>query len=163
MSENLKASRARTLTRLVLALFGLGLFVAVLLAVAFRKPPPAKASPIQARLELAAGEVSVDLGKGPARAVSGTPLLADAKVTTEKGARALVRLPDGSRLFMRAESSIKLGAESVVLEKGEYFLDAPPTDRKPMVHEIAATAVTAAEAGVAIKREGADVSVYVAR
>lgn len=163
MSENLKVSRARTLTRLVLAVLGLGLFVAVLLAVALRKPPPAKASPIQARLELAAGEVSVDLGQGPARAVSGTPLLADAKITTEKGARALVRLPDGSRLFMRAESSIKLGGESVVLEKGEYFLDAPPTDRKPMVHEIAATSVTAAEAGVAIRRDGADASVYVAR
>lgn len=163
MSEHLKASRARTLTRLVLALLALGLFVAVLLAVALRKPPPAKASPIQARLELAAGEVSVDLGQGPARAVSGTPLLADAKIITEKGARALVRLPDGSRLFMRAESSIKLGAESVALDKGEYFLDAPPTDRKPMVHEVGGAAVTAAEAGVAIKREGADVSVYVAR
>jgi tetratricopeptide (TPR) repeat protein len=163
MSENLKSARARTITRLVLALLGLALFVAALLAVALKKPPPSKALPIQARLELAAGEVSVDLGQGPARAVSGTPLLSDAKISTQKGARALVRLPDGSRLFMRSESSIALGAESVVLEQGEYFLDAPPTDRKPMVHQVAGTAVTAAETGVAIRRDGADASIYVAR
>lgn len=163
MSESLKASRARTLTRLVLALLALGLVVAVLLAVALKKPPPSKASPIGARLELAAGEVSVDLGQGPARAVSGTPLLADAKISTQKGARALVRLPDGSRLFMRADSGITLGAESVALEQGEYFVDAPPTDRKAMVHSVAGTTVTAAETGVAIRRDGADATIYVAR
>ncbi len=163
MSESLKAARGRTLTRLVLALLALGLFVAVLLAVALRKPPPSKAAPIQARLELAAGEVSVDLGQGPARAVSGAPLLADAKIATHKGARALVRLPDGSRLFMRSDSRITLGAESVVLEQGEYFVDAPPTDRKPIVHSVAGTSVTAAETGVAIKRSGADATIYVAR
>ncbi|MBK7581575.1 MAG: hypothetical protein IPI67_15360 [Myxococcales bacterium] len=163
MSDNLKASRARTVTRLILALLALALFVAVLLAVALRRPPPVKASPIQARLELAAGEVSVDSGQGAERAVSGTPLFADAKISTDKGARALVRLPDGSRLFLRGESSIKLGTEAVTLEAGEYFLDAPPTDRKAMLHQIAGTLVTAAEAGVAIRRDGADASIYVAR
>ena len=34
----------------------------------------------------------VDEGSGEQRAVSGTALLADAKVRTDKGARALVRL-----------------------------------------------------------------------
>jgi tetratricopeptide (TPR) repeat protein len=163
MSETLTASRKRTLVRLALAVLGLLMFTALLLAVALRKPPPVKASPIQARLELAAGEVSVDVGQGPVRAVSGTPLMADAKVSTDKGARALVRLPDGSRLFMRAESGIALLSEAVSLERGEYFLDAPPTDRKPMVHQVAGATVTAAEAGVAIRRDGGDVTVYVAR
>jgi Ca-activated chloride channel family protein len=163
MNENLKKARMRTLKRLVLAVLGLGLFVVILVVVALRQPPPTKAAPIQARLELAAGEVSVDLGQGPTRAVSGTPLLAGAKITTDKGARALVRLPDGSRLFVRGESSISLGDESITLEKGEYFLDAPPTDRKPLTHQVAGAAISAAESGVSIERQGNNVSVYVAR
>lgn len=163
MSDNLKASRTRTLVRLLIALVGLALFTVLLLAIALRKPPPVATSPIQARLELAAGEVSIDVGQGPVRAVSGTPLLADAKVSTDKGARALLRLPDGSRLFLRSDSDIELHAETTVLARGEYFLDAPPTDRKPMVHEVAGTSVTAAESGVSIRRDGGDASIYVAR
>jgi Ca-activated chloride channel homolog len=163
MNETLKKSRAVTVRRLVLAVLALGLFVTVVLIVALRKPPPAKAMPIQARLELAAGEVTVDMGQGPARAVSGTPLLADAKISTAKGARALVRLPDGSRLFMRSDSAIELGTDSVTLDSGEYFLDAPPTDRKPMLHSAGSASVTAAESGVSLRRSGGDVTVYVAR
>jgi len=163
MSENLKKARMRTLRRLLLALLGLGLFVALLLVIILREPAPTKAAPIQARLELAAGEVSVDLGQGAVRAISGAPLLAGAKVVTDKGARALVRLPDGSRLFLRSESAVVLGDESLKLEKGEYFLDAPPTDRKPIVHQVGDTAVSAAESGMSIRREGNGAVVYVAR
>ncbi len=164
MSETNRAkSRTRIIQRIVLAGLAFLLFVGVILIIVLRKPPPAAAAPIQARLELAAGEVTVDLGDGPTRAVSGTPLLESAKIKTEKGARALVRLPDGSRLFVRAESALTLGTESVSLEQGEYFLDAPPTDRKPLVHQVGDTAITGAEAGLSIRRDGNGCTIYVAR
>lgn len=164
MTETKQAkSTARIIQRVVLAGLAFLLTVGVVLVIVLRKPPPVQAAPIQARLELAAGQVSVDMGQGPTRAVSGTPLLANAKIETDKGARALVRLPDGSRLFLRGESSVTLGTESVKLEKGEYFLDAPPTDRKPLVHQVGDTAVTGAEAGLSIRRESDGASVYVAR
>jgi Ca-activated chloride channel homolog len=164
MTETKQAkSTARIIQRVALAGLAFVLMIGVVLVIVLRKPPPVQAAPIQARLELAAGEVSVDMGQGPTRAVSGTPLLASAKIETDKGARALVRLPDGSRLFLRGESSVTLGTESVRLDKGEYFLDAPPTDRKPLVHQVGDTAVTGAEAGVSIRRESDGSSVYVAR
>jgi tetratricopeptide (TPR) repeat protein len=164
MTESKQAKSARRwIQRIVLAGLAFFLFVAVVLVIVLRKPAPVQASPIQARLELAAGEVTVDMGDGPSRAVSGTPLLANAKIATDKGARALVRLPDGSKLFLRGESSVTLATESVSLEKGEYFLDAPPTDRKPLVHQVGGTAVTGADAGMSIRRDGDDTTVYVAR
>ena len=153
----------KLLTRGALALGALGVIIAVIAYVATRKPPPVKALAIQARLELAAGEVSVDTGEGPARAVSGTPLMDSARMTTGAGARALVRLPDGSRLFIREQSALSLAADAVSLEKGEYFVDAPPTERKPTAHSIGEVVVTAAEAGFDVRRDGDSVLVYVAR
>ncbi len=153
----------KLVTRGVLALMALGVVVAVIAYVATRKPPPVKALAIQARLELAAGEVSVDMGEGPARAVSGTPLMDNARIATADGARALVRLPDGSALFIRAGSALSLGADSVSLDKGEYFVDAPPTERKPTSHAVGEAVVTAAEAGFDVRRDGDSVVVYVAR
>ncbi|MCB9576907.1 MAG: FecR domain-containing protein [Polyangiaceae bacterium] len=158
-----KAPIGRTVRRIVLAALALGVIASVIVFVATRKPPPVKAAPIQARLELAAGQVTVDLGQGPERAVSGAPLLEDAKVAADKGARALIRLPDGSRLFLRGESAIRLGESSVALESGEYFVDAPPTDRKPTVHTVGGVTVTAVESGLDVKRQGDGAVVYVAR
>ena len=94
--------------------------VAAIFAVviyARRTPAPEKAPAIQARLELAAGEVRIDNGRGEVRAVSGTPLLANAKIRTDKGARALVRLPDGATVFLRAESALALAPSAVRLER----------------------------------------------
>lgn len=163
MTEAKKSKLAKNLTRAVLAFGALALLVAVIVFVATREPKPVKAAPIQARLELAAGDVSIDSGSGPVRAVSGTALLADTKLATGKGARALVRLPDGSRIFLRDQSAVALGADSLVLEQGEYWLDAPPTDRKPLVHEVAGTSVSAADSGIDVKRDGKGVVIYVAR
>jgi tetratricopeptide (TPR) repeat protein len=145
---------------------GLAAFVLVLGAgihLLLRKPLPARAAPIGARLELVAGEVTVDGGDGPLRVVSGTPLLTDVKLSTGKGARALVRLPDGSRLFLRDSSGVRLGPDAVRLERGEYWLDAPPVDRKPLVHESGDVSVAAADAGLSIRRDGGLGVIYVAR
>jgi Ca-activated chloride channel homolog len=163
MTEQKQSKLARNIRRAVLAGLGLAMVAAIIVFVATREAKPVKAAPIQARLELAAGDVSIDSGKGLERAVSGAALLADTKLETAKGARALVRLPDGSRIFLRAESSVTLGADSLTLERGQYWLDAPPTDRKPLVHEVAGASVSAADAGLDVKRDGSSVAVYVAR
>ncbi|HMJ14956.1 MAG TPA: VIT domain-containing protein, partial [Polyangiaceae bacterium] len=145
---------------------GAVLVLAVIIAVVVfgnRKPAPEKAAAIQARLELAAGEVRIDNGAGELRAVSGMPLMQNAKIRTEKGARALVRLPDGAVLFMRADSLLALAPASVRLERGEYFLNAPPTERQTLVHQLGDVAVTAADAGLSLRRRGDLGVVYVAR
>src|SRR3954470_20898805 len=66
-----------------------------------RSVAPITAQPIQARLELAAGEVTLKDGKDWPTVVSGLPLPEGAELATGKGARALVRLSDGSAIFLR--------------------------------------------------------------
>ncbi len=135
----------------------------IVVYVLTRQPPPVAAAPIQARLELAAGEVTLGTGAEGVRAVSGTPLLAGAEVATAQGARALVRLPDGSSIFLRDETAVKLGEGSLALERGEYWLEAPPVEREPLAHQAGDVSVAAADAGLSVKRDGSTVTVYVAR
>ncbi len=153
----------RLVLRAALGFLALLMCAAIVVYVATREAEPELSPPIQARLELAAGQVTVDFGAGPKQAVSGTALLADAHVSTAKGARALVRLPDGSRIFLRDNSAVKLGADAVQLEAGEYWLDAPPTERQAMVHRVGAVSVAAADAGLSILKQEGQVVVYVAR
>ncbi|MCC6523225.1 MAG: FecR domain-containing protein [Polyangiaceae bacterium] len=157
-------NKKKWLQRALLLVLAVGACIAIVaLTVQAKKPAPKAATAIEARLELAAGEVTVDQGSGPERAVSGTPIHADARVTTGKGARALVRLPDGSSTFLRGGSAIHIGADELALESGEYWLDAPPAERKPLVHRAGDITLTAAEAGLSFRRDGARVTVYVAR
>jgi Ca-activated chloride channel family protein len=153
---------SRWLVRSVLALVLVAVVAVVVYAVT-RPVQPRPAPALQARLELAAGEVTIDVGDGPVRAVSGTALVANAHISTAKGARALVRLPDGSTVFLRDNSAVELGVDAVELETGEYWLDAPPVERKAMVHRSGDVTVSAADAGLSIQRDGERVVVYVAR
>lgn len=152
----------RGLRMIAVAAFA-GLIGAVVVYLVTREPPPQAASAIQARLELAAGEVWVTQGGVRVRAPSGTALMARAQVATEPGARALIQLPDGSRLFMREGSQLTLSDDRVLLEQGEYWVDAAPTDRKPLVHDVDGVAVSGADAGMSVKRGKGEVTVYVAR
>ncbi len=164
-SEGNNKSRKRELARVALVVLVVLLLVGGAVYQALRKPAVTKSAPIEARLELAAGQVLVTHGEGTAerRAISGTALRAKAKVRTEKGARALVRLPDGSTVFLRGGTTIRLESGGVALEDGEYWLDAPPEDRQPLVHRAAEASVSASEAGLAIKRAKENVEIYVAR
>ena len=90
---------------------------------------PEVVAPIQARLELAAGAVSLD----GAPAYSGAALRVDARLASDPGARALARLSDGSAVFLRKDTEVHLGASEVLLHKGEMWLDAPPTERDPLI------------------------------
>src|SRR5687768_10117876 len=153
MNDLRRDTRPRHLLRIVFGALLLCALGAMIAFVVTRKTAPAKSAPIQARLERASGQVRVDGGGGAQRAVSGTALLSDAKIRTDKGARALVRLPDGSTIFLRGDSAVKLGAESVSLEQGEYFLDAPPSERKPFAHLVQDISVSAADSGLSLRRE----------
>jgi Mg-chelatase subunit ChlD/tetratricopeptide (TPR) repeat protein len=123
------------------------------------------AAPIEARLELAAGEVTLEVSgkQGEQRAVSGTALFAETRVKTAPGARALVRLPDGSAVFLRGGSKALLGTQSVTLDSGEYWLEAPPHDREPMLHQAGGVSVSAVDSALSVRREADKVTVYVAR
>jgi Ca-activated chloride channel family protein len=149
--------------RLLLVFGGLALVAAVVFVVSQKQPAPVRSAPLQARLELAAGDVKVSLGSGERSQISGAGLVAGAVVSTGRGARALVRIPDGSTIFLRGDSRVKLEQESVELESGEYWLDAPPTDRRAIVHRAGETEVTAAEAGLSLQRTAKGTVIYVAR
>src|SRR5688572_28433338 len=82
-----------------------------------RPPPPTQARSIGARLDLAAGEVTIS-DAGDVKAMSGTPLASGATVSTGKGARALVRTGEGAAIFMRGETKLKLLDRGVDLSAG---------------------------------------------
>ena len=135
----------------------------VILFLVFRPTPPKKARSIGARLDLAAGDVTVNDSNGDTKALSGTPLGSGATVTTAKGARALVRTGEGAALFLRGETSLKLGEHGVDVASGEIWLEAPKVDGDAIECTIGAYKVSASDAGVSIKRDGKDLVVYVAR
>src|SRR4029079_13497467 len=83
--------------------------------------------------------------------------------TTAKGARALVRTGEGASLFLRGETSLKLLERGVDLTSGEVWLEAPKVDGDARECTASSYRVSASDAGVSIKRDGKDLTVYVAR
>ncbi|MEZ4372690.1 MAG: VIT domain-containing protein [Polyangiaceae bacterium] len=153
----------RGILRVLLITLSVCLVGAVVVYVLKREPPPTAAAPIQARLELATGDVKIDQGGAQERGSSGMALLRQAKVVTGKGARALVRLPDGSSMFLRGDSDVTLNDGQITLGKGEYWLNAPPTDRTALVHQVGDVSVSAVDSGLSVKLQDSAAVVYVAR
>ena len=158
-----KSKRGGLGSPLALAAMLIGLVSAIVFYEIKRRPVPTKAPAIEARLELVAGEVLVDQRGASVQATGPTALLAGASVQTKEGSRALIRLPDGSSAFLRAKSLVKLGEGAVLLDGGEYWLDAPSLERRALVHHVGDVKVTAVDAGMSVKRDGDEVAVYVAR
>jgi Ca-activated chloride channel homolog len=145
---------------------GLGLVVlagCILGIVLGRTPKPVRSATIEARLELAAGEVRLKQGAASPTVISGVPLPTGAELATGKGARALIRLSDGSAIFLRGDTSVALGAAGITLSQGEAWLDAPASEHGGLAHQLGDVTVSAAGAGLSLKREGDATSVYVAR
>ncbi|MRG97640.1 VIT domain-containing protein [Polyangium spumosum] len=144
----------------------IGLLVLVASLVVFittQRVPPVRAGVVDARLELAAGEVRlVETGK-TSTVISGAPLPAGAELATGAGARALVRLSDGSSLFLRGDSTVRLQPEGAEIVAGEVWLDAPPSERGGLEHKAGDATIAAADAGLSIRRAGAEVVVVVTR
>jgi tetratricopeptide (TPR) repeat protein len=138
--------------------------VAVVVWWAARKPGPAStARAIGARLDLAAGDVTVTESAGTTKAISGTPLAIGARIATNKGARALVRTGDGAGVFLRGETEVVLEEHGLELAKGELWLDAPRAEGGAVEVKLGEHTVRAADAGLSVSRSGDDATVYVAR
>jgi Ca-activated chloride channel family protein len=129
----------------------------------WRKPPPAQTQRLGSSLELAAGEVLLVSGGKSERLLSGTPLPADAVVKTGAGARAMIRLSDGSRVFLRDETTVSLGA-GVGLESGQIWLEAPPLEegQEGVAHRVGETSVSLSDGGASLSRTGDSAQIYVA-
>lgn len=129
----------------------------------WRKPPPVQTQRLGSSLELAAGEVLLVSNGKSERLLSGTPLPADAVIKTGAGARAMVRLGDGSRVFLRDETQVSLGA-GVGLESGQIWLEAPPLEegQEGVAHRIGATSVSLSDGGASLSRTGDTAQIYVA-
>lgn len=137
--------------------------VSVVLFVAFKPKPPPKARSIGARLDLAAGEVTVQEASSTSKAISGTPLASGATVHASKGARALVRTGEGAGIFLRGDTKVVLLERGVSLESGEIWLDAPRVEGEALAVKTGKYGVSASDAGVSIRRDGDAITVYVAR
>src|SRR5262249_15416242 len=116
----------------------------------------------EARLELAAGDVTLKEGATTETVISGLPLPEDAELATGKGARALVRLSDGSAVFLRGDTGLALHRTGVELSRGEIWLDAPAEVRTGLGHKLGEVSVSAADAGLSLRREADGATVYVA-
>lgn len=139
------------------------LVIAAVTWVYTRRHPPTQAREIGARLELAAGDVTVREAGSGARAVSGTPLAKGAHVAAGKGSRALVRTGDGASLFLRGDSEITLDDRAVDIARGEAWIDVPKLEGSPAELRIGKSTITASDAGFDVKLAGDDLVVYVAR
>jgi tetratricopeptide (TPR) repeat protein len=116
-------------------------------------------------LDLAAGEVSLlgEDGKLERRLLSGTPLPVGARLKTGDGARALVRLGDGTRVFLRDNTTVHID-DAVTLESGHLWLEAPPLEsgQEARAHRVGETTVALSDGGASLSLEGGEASVYVA-
>jgi Ca-activated chloride channel family protein len=143
----------------------LGFLVAVLAAwlILHRAGPASPARAIGARLDLAAGDVTVTEAAAATKALSGAPLAIGARIATGKGARALVRTGDGAAVFLRGDTEIVLLQHGIELGKGELWLDAPRAESDAIELQLGEHTVRASDAGLSVHRDGDDASVYVAR
>jgi Ca-activated chloride channel family protein len=118
-------------------------------------PPVSQVTRIDAEIELAAGEVLLETATGSARLLSHTPVPAGAKVRTGEGARALIRLSDGSRAFLDAQTIVTIG-DGLTIEQGRVWLDAPALERgaEPTVHALGTDVrVSLAEGGASLRAD----------
>lgn len=137
----------------------------VSLAVTLASQPglPKRARTLGARLDLAAGEVTVEDTGGKGSALSGTPLGTGARVKTARGARALVRTGEGASIFLRGETALELRERDVDVASGEVWLEAPRVEGDALACTVGPYKVSASDAGLDIRRDGDDIVVYVAR
>ncbi|HEY3822339.1 MAG TPA: VIT domain-containing protein [Polyangiaceae bacterium] len=130
----------------------------------FHRPgPAAPARAIGARLDLAAGDVTVTEAAAATKALSGTPLAIGSRIATGKGARALVRTGDGAAVFLRGDTEIVLLEHGIDLGKGELWLDAPRAESDAIEVKLGEHTARASDAGLSVRRDGDDATVYVAR
>ena len=146
-------------------LIPLSLFVTLFFTACGATPPPAPklVPPLGSRVELAAGDVWLATDSQKKRLITGAMLPEEAGISLGEGARALVRLGDGTGVFMRGGTEILIKNDSVTLEKGELWADVP-VDEEDLRRFVASNAtITASGAGFDLLLDDKGVQVYVAR
>jgi len=141
-----------------------GLCALVVLSACGDPPPPDKVPALSSRVELAAGEVWLSSDGEQTRLITGAMLPQRAEVVVGTGGRALLRLGNGTGVFLRGGAKALVDGGSVGLEKGEIWADVPKDDREMGHFTAGDVTVTASDSGMDIARaaDGA-VTVYVAR
>ncbi len=135
----------------------------ILIAAKCEEPPPEPAAPLDARVELAAGDVRLAAEDGAQRLVSGAMLPEDAAIELGRGARALIKLGSGAAIFLRGGSRAIVSSDAVELKAGELWADLP-RDEENLGHiEAGDATVTAAGSGLDVAFDGETTTVYVAR
>ncbi|MFV8751281.1 VIT domain-containing protein [Nannocystaceae bacterium ST9] len=124
---------------------------------------PVAAPALGASLELASGEVVLLGEDGEHTLLSGTPLPMSARLRTGSGARALIRLGDGTRVFLRDGTTVELG-EGISLESGDAWIEAPPVEqgRRASTHRIGTSMIALADGGASLSAREGEAEVYVA-
>ena len=89
---------------------------------------PTEAPALGASLELASGEVILRRRGRRDDSVFEHAAAARGPLHTGVGARALVRLSDGTRVFLRDQTTVTL-VEGLSLESGQAWIEAPPLER----------------------------------
>lgn len=156
-------SKKRSVSGIALAALTVALVSVIVVYELKRRPPPIEAGAIEARIELAAGDVRVVNGDAEQRVHGPKALRVGSKVIAGEGARVMLRLPDGSSAFLRGGTEVELGHDALSLHRGEYWLDAPTGGRRGLVHRAGDVGVTAEDAGLSLGKSDGAVSVYVAR
>ncbi|MCK9462887.1 MAG: VWA domain-containing protein, partial [Proteobacteria bacterium] len=133
------------------------------LVVACDDPPPEKLPPLSARVELASGDVWLVTEKAKSRLITGAMLPEKAELTVGDGSRALLRLGNGTGVFLRGGAVASIGAGQIELKKGELWADIPADERALGRFVAGGVTVAAADTGVDLKLAGGEVTVYVAR
>ena len=85
---------------------------------------------------------------------------------TGEGARALIRLSDGSRIFLNESTTVAIGEDTgVSVVAGEIWLDAPPLDegRDPLEHSVGPAKLALSEGGASLSLTDAGATIYVAK
>lgn len=157
------ASRKRRWIGLGALLLVVSAGTAVAITQPWKKPPPVKSERLGASLELAAGEVLLAKDGKTERLLSGTPLPEVAELSTGPGARALVRLGDGSRIFLRDGTKVTI-AGGVTLQAGQLWLEAPPLEdgQKAVAHRLGDAEVSLSDGGASLSFGSGGAQVYVA-
>jgi len=143
------------------ALVGGGVALAV--TKPWELPPPSTTEQLAASLELAAGEVVLEGDDASERLLSGTPLPEGARLRTAEGARALIRLSDGARVYLDESTTVTLD-EGLALVEGRAWLDAPGLERgqAPASHKVGDATVALSDGGASLELRDGEARVYVA-
>jgi tetratricopeptide (TPR) repeat protein/Mg-chelatase subunit ChlD len=114
-------------------------------------------------VELSSGDLWSINGDKKERLLTGAMLPLSATVHSDKGARGLIRLGDGTSIFLNSDTTVKIDGKDVSLVQGQIWADVPEQEGSPGRFAAKDTVVTASGAGFELSANDKQVGVYVAR